>query len=209
MPSPTDILQGLTVLANRWEALAVAWHVAFLAGLVAIELGWRPTRRLMAVVLLLPLGSVGVVAWASGNPFNGVLFGVLVAGLGAAARAIPRTAIEMEAGAGGLFGAILLALGVVYPHFLDSVSWIDYLASAPLGLVPCATLLAVSGVTLLSSLHRDRRWTMGLAAFALGYGLLGALYLGVLLDLALVAGGVVLLGEAWARHTGTPALMTR
>lgn len=210
MPAAPDILQGLTALANRWETIAVAWHVVFVAGLLVFDAGWRPARRLLAGLLLLPLSSVSVLAWQSGNAVNGTLFAVLVAGLGFSVGAMARERIELlQPGMTSIVGAALLLLGVVYPHFVDSASWIDYLASAPLGVVPCPTLLAVGGVTLLSSLHRERRWMLTLGTFAIMYGVLGAVYLGVLLDLALVAGGLVMVGQPWLRRTGTHALVVR
>ena len=74
MPSPSAILDGLTAISNHWRGVAVAWHV--LVGMLVISLvsGWRPTERLLAVLITLPLLSVSVLAWSAGNAFNGVMF---------------------------------------------------------------------------------------------------------------------------------------
>ncbi len=74
MPSSQKILEGLTAIANDWQALAIVWHVVLGALLLALLLGWRPSKRLAGVLLAVPLASVSVLAWISENPFNGTLF---------------------------------------------------------------------------------------------------------------------------------------
>jgi len=71
MPSPETILAGLAAIANDWRWLAMAWHVwvAVLLGLLVG--GWRPSVRTAWRLLIAPLISVAVLAWRSGNPFNG------------------------------------------------------------------------------------------------------------------------------------------
>jgi hypothetical protein len=97
MPSSDTVLSGVTAIANDWRWLAITWHV-LLAALIALLLaGWRPTVRLMGRLLMTPLLSVGLTAWLSGNPFNGVVFAILAAVLIATAVGFPRRTIRFIA----------------------------------------------------------------------------------------------------------------
>ena len=72
MPSPSEILDGLTAITNQWRGVAAGWPV--LVGVLVLSLvsGWRPTERLLAVLITLPLVSVSILAWSAGNAFNGL-----------------------------------------------------------------------------------------------------------------------------------------
>ena len=70
MPKTEEIINGLQSIVNDYSTFAIIWHAVFyflLAGLIA---KWQPSNKL----LCLPLISVSVFAWLSGNPFNGILF---------------------------------------------------------------------------------------------------------------------------------------
>ena len=71
MPSSHQILEQLTTAANAWQAVASGWHVLLFAFLLGLVCGWRPQKRLAGTLLVFPLVSVGLIAWWSGNPFNG------------------------------------------------------------------------------------------------------------------------------------------
>src|SRR4051812_31963449 len=81
MRAPGDILASSEAIANEAFALAVVWHAAVAVFLGRLALGARPSRRLAAVVVALPLGSVSAVAFAFGNPVNGVVCGALAVAL--------------------------------------------------------------------------------------------------------------------------------
>lgn len=201
MPSPDEILAGLSQIANDASALAVAWHALALVALLALAPGWRPSRRQLGLLLTLPLLSVSALAWTHGNPFNGAVFAA-----GAVALAVLSARWRDRQPPGGaplwarLAGAALLAFGWVYPHFVAVDSPLSYLYAAPLGLVPCPTLSAVVGATLLAGGLGSRAWSLLLGALGLLYGLFGGLRLGVAIDLVLIAGAAALL---------TLALLTR
>jgi hypothetical protein len=93
-----------------------------------------------------------------------------------------------------------LALGWLYPHFLHADSWIPYLYASPFALIPCPTLLVVTGVTLMFRNAGSNLWRAALAAAGLFYGALGVFRLGVQLDSVLLASSV-LLGATAARGT--------
>lgn len=106
MPNTEDIIRGLTQVSNDWKVLAILWHAYFTAVLVAILLGMRPSRRVAGIVLVLPLVSVGAVAWVTGNPFNGTVFGVGAMVLLFVTAGLPRNPIALGSkpwiGAGSL-----------------------------------------------------------------------------------------------------------
>jgi hypothetical protein len=89
-------------------------------------------------------------------------------------------------------GASMIAFGSTYPHFLREGSFFVYVVAAPLGIIPCPSLSVAVGFALLAGGFGARAWPLALAATGLFYGLFGAVRLGVLLDLPLVAGSFAL-----------------
>jgi hypothetical protein len=89
-------------------------------------------------------------------------------------------------------GALLVVFGFVYPHFLATDSWAARMYAAPLGLLPCPTLSALIGVTLMFGLFREREWSPILASAGLLYGAIGAFRLGVAIDVVLIGGSAML-----------------
>jgi hypothetical protein len=72
MPTPEQLVQGLSLIANHYLPVAVAWHVVVLGAVLALGLmQWRPSRRTAVQLLALPTLSVSALSWATGNPFNG------------------------------------------------------------------------------------------------------------------------------------------
>jgi len=196
MPTPEEILAGLEAIAREAWPLAVVWHVIAVAGLLAVGLGWRPSRRLLAVSLALPLASVAALAWTHHNPFNGALFtagAVTVAVLGAR---LPRAPIGRAPAWARALGAAMVVFGLVYPHFIEADTWLTWLYAAPTGLVPCPTLSLVIGVALLANGLDARALSLVLAGLGLFYGAFGVARLGVMLDVGLLIGAVGLLIRA-------------
>ncbi|MBL8621673.1 MAG: hypothetical protein JNK64_10225 [Myxococcales bacterium] len=199
MPSATEILAGLTTIAHRGLAAAIAWHVVLAVVLVALARGWRPGQRVAAALLAAPLVSVAAFALAFANPFNGAVFALGAVGLtGLALRGDPRPVARGAAWA-WWGGVAMIAFGWCYPHFLDDRP-LAYLYAAPMGLVPCPTLSAVIGLALLAGAPASRPWSLALAGLGLFYGLVGVVRLGVALDLGLVAGATALAVAALRPH---------
>ena len=71
--------------------------------------------------------------------------------------------------------------------------------SAPLGVLPCPTLAVVAGLALMMN---GPRWTLPaiLAIAASAYGLLGAFWFGVEVDLVLLVAALVLAAHALGLH---------
>lgn len=191
MPTRTEILAGLTAIATRAGWLAVAWHVVIAFAVVAVVAGWRPSQRLARGLLALPLISVAALAFASGNPFNGIVCGAAAIALIALARTGSRAPVAIGPAWASIVGVALLAYAWSYPHFLAG-AWTSYLYRAPVGLVPCPTLALATGGALLAGGLGARAWSLTLAACALFYGVFGVVRLGVTLDLGLVAGALAL-----------------
>jgi len=194
MPDPPTLLAGLTEIANRASALAIAWHVVFAALGVGLLLGLRPSHRALAVGLSALLASVAGCAVYFGNPFNALVLGASALAL-LAARMPPERA-TLASGWARWLGALLLALGLWYPHFLRG-SALAYVYAAPLGTVPCPTLSAAIGIALLYDAKSSRTFCRLLASVGVVYGLFGALRLGVLIDLVLLTGALGLLAHTW------------
>ena len=183
---------ALTEIANDWRWLALAWHIIFAAVLVGLAAGWRPPNRLIGHLLVAPLLSVSLVAWLSGNPFNGIAFGVVAATLLSAARRFPKAPVQLHSPGLVTPGVALIVFGWTYPHFVTADSWTTYLYASPFGLLPCPTLSAVIGMTLLFRDCRSSLWSTALVLSGLLYGAMGVFRLGVALDWGLLAAAAVL-----------------
>jgi hypothetical protein len=192
MPSSRQILEGLTAIANDWQALAIVWHTLLGALLLALVLGWRPSKRLAGVLLAVPLASVSVLAWISGNPFNGILFAAASLALTALALRLPGEPVQFGPTVLVVTGVLLFAFGWVYPHFLKTDAWVRYLYAAPTGLVPCPTLSVVVGLALIVNGLESRAWALVVSATGVLYGVIGAFRLGVTIDLVLLVGAIAL-----------------
>lgn len=204
MPPSTEILADLTAIANGWTVVAIAWHVAVAAALVAFARGWRPRPRTAGVLISLPLLSVAVFAIAYGNPFNGIVFGVFAIALFALAVRSPDESLAPQPTWARMAGGLMIAFGWFYPHFLLGDP-IQYLYAAPTGLVPCPTLAIALGFALLWG-GPARSWSWTLVGVATFYALFGAFRLGVRLDYILLVGAAFLAIRTW--RAGAPRRST-
>ena len=190
MPSPISILASTAQIANDLQTLALAWHCAVAEVLTAMLLGWRPSQRLLAALLVLPIVSVSAVAWAYDNSFTGFTFALLALVLASTTRDAPRQRIAWAGWPQVTAGMGLVGLGIVYPHFVRVGSWPAYLAVAPFALIPCPTLMVVIGTTFVVRHFGSARWRTTLVAAGLFYGAIGVLRLRVALDWPLLAGAM-------------------
>lgn len=192
MPTVDEILIGLERMANAWIPVAVSWHVYFAAAILALLFGVRPSRRVAGILLALPLLSVSVLAWASLNPFNGIVFAVLGILCIALSLRLSSDRVRLAPGPWVLPGGLLFVFGLVYPHFLDASSPLAYLYAAPTGVIPCPTLSVVVGMALLLDGLHSRAFSFTLVVAGLFYGATGVAQLGVALDWVLLLGTVLL-----------------
>lgn len=167
------------------------WHGYFAVLAVGLFLGVRPSQRLFGLLLGLPLFSVSALAWAAANPFNGSLFAVAGIALVAIAARLADERVQMAPLWVMSVGVFIFLFGWVYPHFLDTSSFVPYLYAAPTGLVPCPTLSVVIGLSLVVGGLNSRAWSLVLGATGVFYGIFGALRLGVTIDLVLLIGALL------------------
>ena len=193
MPASSAILDSLTVVANDWRALAIGWHVYFLAALLLWDFtGRRLTTRSAMCLLIAPVASVSAVASIAMNPFNGTAFAIIAVALVVVAVRLPQVNIQIASTPRLATGLVLFALGTVYPHFVIVDHWLAYTFAAPLGLLPCPTLLSVIGVTLMLRRFESTGWSIILTTAGGFYGVVGVFVLDVMLDSALIVAATVL-----------------
>jgi hypothetical protein len=197
MPSPDTVLAGLTAIANDWRWLAITWHVLLGALLMALLAGWRPSVPLLGRVLTVPLLSLSLTAWLSGNPLNGTVFAILAGVLVKMAGRFPSTAVRLASLARVASGLAFVVFGATYPHFVQAESWLTYVYASPFGILPCPTLSILIGSTLMFSNLGSRTWSTTLALVGLVYGMIGVFSLGVVLDGGLLlASGILAVAVA-------------
>jgi len=209
MPSPQTILEQLALASNSAVLVAIAWHVATVVAVAALIAGWKPSRRLVGVILAAPLASASAVAFTFGNPFNGMILAALALALTLLALGVPPGPAVRGAAAARISGVILIVFGSFYPHFINNGAPLAYVYEAPTGLIPCPTLSLVIGFALLAGGLGSRPWSLSLSAVGLFYGVFGVARLGVYLDIPLILGAAGLLTLALARRRSAPATAGR
>ena len=195
MPNKEDILNGLQTIVNNYSSFAIVWHVVFYLLLAAIIFIWKPTNKTLALIMILPGLSVAIMAWLTGNPFNGSLFSILavltiIFGLRASNEPANFSQISFMAA-----GILMIVFGLVYPHFIATDSIFKYLYASPAGLIPCPTLSIIIGFLLLYNGFGSQSLTVTFIVFGLFYGLFGVIKLAVYLDIFLIFGSVTLLAR--------------
>jgi hypothetical protein len=133
----------------------------------------------------------------SGNPFNGIVFLALSAGLAMAAFRVPDVPLRLDSRAWTVRGAAVVGFGTIYPDFLRTESWIAYLFASPFGVIPCPTLSVAIGMTLAITNLRSGIWVVPLLLAGVLYAAIGVFVLGVTLDWGLFI-AAALLGTALA-----------
>lgn len=194
MPTPEQILNGLALAANKYIVISVMWHILVLLFLILVFAGKRPSARIVMTGLLILLLSVGIISILISNPFNAIVFVAATALLGIMVYRGPKENIVLKWNIISISGILLTIFGLVYPHFLEDATWVDYVYKAPTGLVPCPTLLVVIGSTLLFHGFKFKRWMLYLSMIGLFYGIFGVFRLGVYLDIVLIVGAAILFG---------------
>jgi hypothetical protein len=200
MPPPEVILDGLTTIANDWRWLAIAWHVFAAALLLQFLAGWRPSVRMVTALLIAPIASVSLVSGFSHMAFNAAAFAALCAALIASVRRFGGEPVKPAGSVRIALSTACLLLGWAYPHFVVAQSWVTYIYAAPVGLVPCPTLLVVIGITLTLPGLGSRFWAIALTAAGLAYGLIGVFRLGVMLDWGLILASATLAVSRSLKH---------
>jgi hypothetical protein len=201
MPSSETILAGAAATANEWRTLAIAWHIFFGTLLIALLVGWRLSYRAAGYLLVAPLLSVSALAWVSGNAFNGTIFAALALLLVSRASHLSAQPVSIAPPMLLVPGALLVAFGWGYPHFLKVEHWTAFTYAAPLGVLPCPTLSLLIGFTFVFGRLHSKAWSFTVAAAGFAYGAMGVFTLGIALDYGLLAGALLLGAVAAAPAT--------
>lgn len=193
MPKSKEILVGLQLIVNDYSLFAIIWHAVFYILIAALISKWVPTNRLLGALLCIPLFSVAVFAWITGNPFNGIVFSVsavliLVFGMKASPEPVDLSRLPYL-----VIGIAMVVFGLIYPHFIEANSPLKYLYASPAGLIPCPTLSILIGVLLIFNGFDSQPLMITFIVVGLFYGLFGVLKLAVYLDAFLLAGTIALL----------------
>lgn len=192
MPEPSEILEGLATIVKNFGYIAILWHIIFAVVIVLLIAGWRPSRRFAATALPVSLLSVSIFAWIHNNFFNGIVFLLFAALLAIIGLRLPKERVDSAPFWCVGIGILMVIFGWIYPHFLESGSWLKYLYAAPTGLIPCPTLSITIGFALLANGVSSRVWSLLLAVIGLFYGLFGAFRLDVHIDIGLFIGAAIL-----------------
>jgi len=193
MPKTEEILNGLQVIVNDYSTIAIIWHIIFYALIAALIFKRLPTNRLFGLLICVPILSVAVLAFLSGNPFNGILFSIMsiliiIFGLRISSQPVQTSQFIFM-----VIGILMIVFGLVYPHFIKPDSFLKYLYASPAGLIPCPTLSILIGLLLLYNGFGSQSLTLTFIVFGLFYGIFGVLKLTVSLDIFLVFGTTALL----------------
>ena len=193
MPTREEVLASLTSIANQYSNISIAWHIIIVILFITLFVGWKPANGLMILLLSSLFMSVSGFAAIEGNFFNAMVFAFLVILSIYAALRSPNEPIKGDRSWPDIVGLFLIVFGLLYPEFFITGSFLEYAYAAPTGLIPCPTLAVVTGFTLLYRGFGSITWTVCIALSGMFYGLFGIFYLGIYLDLFLVAGAIMLL----------------
>lgn len=197
MPTAEHILAALARTSQDWWALAVWWHVYFVLLAAAVMGKKRLAIRTTGVLLSIPIASVVVLAWVSGNPFTTALLGTAFLTALFLSWRLPPGHVRLSRAPLVVVGILMSLFGLLYPHFLgDATPMIAYAYAAPIGIVPCPTLAALVGISIVVRSLASREWGLLIGLVGVFYALFGAICLGVTLDWVLLVGALILLGMA-------------
>jgi hypothetical protein len=201
MLTRNNILSSLQFLANEYVDLSIAWHVLVVFVLVLAIYNKKLSGKLSYGICGFLFLSVSLMAAVVINPFNFVIF--LALAFVFLRKSVFQSHSELylrrqtfnEASA-----YILILSGLVYPHFLSG-NVLLYLIAAPIGIIPCPTLLVTSGFMLLFSITHTKLHYV-LIAVNVFYGVIGVFFLGVALDVMLILSAVI---QYWHFYTKSVA----
>jgi len=196
MPSPFEILNTLALAANKFMTISIIWHLIVLIFIIALISGKKFNTKHISAGLSIFLLSVGIIAVLVSNPFNGIMFALAALVFGIMTLKFKPEPIGLQWDFISVSGLILLIFGFIYPHFLDGDSYFQYLYAAPMGVIPCPTLSAFIGISLMLHGFGSKKWMLVAALFGLFYGIFGVLRLKVYLDIPLIAGALFSIGYA-------------
>ena len=207
MPSTADILDSLAAIANGWRPLATLWH-SIAAALVVLIVMRQISAYAVGVVLAAMTACVAALAAWAGNWFNAIVFATVTTMLAWHSRQLSSHVPCAVSRWSLIAGLPPLAFAWVYPHFLHDATLWTYAYAAPMGLIPCPSLAAVIGLSLMANLLGSPAWGFMIGMTGLFYGVVGVAGLDVQIDVWLiVAGGAAVAVTLWKHRSAREALL--
>jgi hypothetical protein len=185
MDSVGDILRHMSAIASSLAPVAIAWHAAIAAAVVALFAGWRPDLRAAWLLLALPPLSVAYSAYAFGDAPRAVSFGALSLLFALAGPHKTEARVHLATPGNAAVGGTLVLFALCYPAFVHGALAFR-LVAAPVGVLPAPTLALVAGALLAGGGRGSRARCGALAVWTAAYAYIGIAQLGVALDVALV-----------------------
>lgn len=190
-----EIVNGLQSIVDNYQTFAILWHLAFYLLIGALLFTWEPSNKTFAFLVALPLLSVAVFAWLAGNPFNGGVYTIASLIVLFLALKTNSQTVEYSRVPFIIAGILMVAFGLLYPHFISPGNVLKYVYASPAGLIPCPTISIIIGFLLLYNGFNSQPITLTLIILGLFYGLFGVLKLAVYVDIVLLLGAITLLAK--------------
>jgi hypothetical protein len=205
MPPTEEILRSLKFISENYITVSIVWHLlVYFSFLLLFFQRRKPTKRTSGFLMTLPIFSVAVISALSANFFNAIVFFIIGLLIFIFCFRLSRNSGFNSPWFIKLAGIIFILSACLYPHFSENLSLI--FLTAPIGVIPCPTLLLVIGVTLIVG-PLSQKWTIVLICAALFYGLFGMIRLKVNIDVVLLLTLIPLFWQLFRRSSSDSPLI--
>lgn len=187
------ILNYIEMVAGKYPVISILLHILIIALIITLFIpGFKQKRLTFDGVLTVIFASVASVALINGNPFNGVVFIILV--VFAVFELFQRrneitvpvfTSVSRGAVIRNLLCMAAILVGILYPHFVN-VSPALLLFLSPIGIIPCPTLTVALGLLNLYYPKTNKGLYTVVTIAGMFYGLTGVFLLHVYTDIPLM-----------------------
>jgi hypothetical protein len=198
MPTANEILLSLQFLANKYVEMSIAWHVIIVFVIILAIYNKKINTKLYLGICGFLFLSVSLMAAIVMNPFNFLFFLLL------AIVFLRKSLLQVHSHlhfkrqtVSKVFAYLLILSGLIYPHFLGPEILVYFMA-APVGIIPCPTLLVTSGLTLLFTIP-DIKLNYFLIPANVFYGAIGVFFLAVTLDIILLLAAIIQFSELYKK----------
>lgn len=178
-------LNYLNMVANNNLSVNLMMHILFiLAGIGLVTIKNPLKSQLVNLFLVILSGSVFLHAAIFGNPFIGLLFLIMTLIMVFELIRRKNNFQFTESRLINITAVLLLVFGFVYPHFVNT-SLAEYILYAPVGIVPCPTLITILGFYLLNTNpNKVSYWTITVISTI--FSLIGIIMFKVYIDIVLL-----------------------
>lgn len=192
------MLSYLTEVSNKYLPLNLGCHLLIYVSIALYFLFMKGNHHKIAklirnISVIILMVTVTFIAIQNGNPFHTITFVITIILTVIFQFVMPKKKLDSEKKSPNktvknvimLSTAVILFIGIFYPEFTN-VSLPKFLLYAPVGIVPCPTLLTVLGFTNLTANIRDKYVLITLACMASVYGIIGVFVFHIYFDITLL-----------------------